>query len=311
MAVPEPFTEYHNTPNKSVRQNVPRKGVVLHHAAMTNLDELIRLEMGAKEVSSNSTCKDSRLPEMFDTDGPWRAWSLSDAYWDSALRSVETCNESTIGWTVSAASHRSLAKVVAYWAQKDGFYPHRNGDPKTWTVLGHREVYTIHGGSYSTACPGGLDLNLVTRLAQEILKNNNTEGADVAHYKRFQNNQKYTIGTTWQKMPTVKGTTNTNLASGTGGMGLYDMTLNFYLTGLYEDGQIEGKLVLDPTSSDPSSGYVFTIEGNATGNVKAAIPAIMNVQSAATLRLELRTVAGKSKPVVALWGADVKNLTVA
>lgn len=174
--VSEPFTEYHNTPNKSYRQNVARRGVVLHHAAMTNLDALIYLEMGAKEVSSNSTCKDYRLPEMFDTDGPWRAWSLSDAYWDSALRSVETCNESTDGWTVSAASHRTLAKVVAYWAEKDGFWPHRSGDPETWTVLGHREVYSIHGGSYGTACPGALDLDLVTRLAQEILKGSSTAG---------------------------------------------------------------------------------------------------------------------------------------
>lgn len=168
--VAEPFTEYHNTPNKSIRQNVPRRGVVLHHAAMTNLDELIRLEMGAKQVSSNATCKDDRLPEMFDTDGPYRAWSLSDAYWDSALRSVETCNESVVGWTVSDASHWSLARAVAYWAERDGFWPHRDGNPKGWTVLGHREVYTIHEGSYATACPGGMDLNLVTIRAQELLR---------------------------------------------------------------------------------------------------------------------------------------------
>lgn len=163
-----PFTEVHNTPNKSVRQNVARLGVVLHHAAMTNLDTLIYLEMGAKQVSSSATCKDDRLPQMmpFET---FRAWSLSDAYWDSALRSVETCNESVVGWTVSDASHWSLAKAVAYWAKLDGFYPHRNGDPKSWTVLGHREVYTIHGGSYGTACPGGMDLDLVTRRAQSLL----------------------------------------------------------------------------------------------------------------------------------------------
>lgn len=168
--VANPFTEFHNTPNKSIRQNVPRRGVVLHHAAMTNLNELIRLEMGAKQVSSNATCKDARLPEMFPTDSNFRAWSLSDAYWDSALRSVETCNESTNGWTVSDASHWSLARAVAFWAEKDRFWPHRDGDPKTWTVLGHREVYTIHGGSYGTACPGGMDLGLVTRRAQQILR---------------------------------------------------------------------------------------------------------------------------------------------
>lgn len=185
--VANPFTEFYNTPNKSIRQNVPRRGVVLHHAAMTNLDQLIRLEMGAKQVSSNATCKDDRLPEMFPTDGPFRAWSLSDAYWDSALRSVETCNETITGWTVSDASHWSLARAVAYWAEKDGFWPHRDGNPKTWTVLGHREVYTIHGGSYGTACPGGMDLDLVTARAQQLLKSvpptpNSSKENDMIYY---------------------------------------------------------------------------------------------------------------------------------
>lgn len=167
MAVAIPFTAYHNSPNKSVRQAVARRGVVLHHAAMLSLDGLRRLAMGAKQVSATAICKDENFERMMD-DG-WRAWSLSDAYWDSALRSVETCNESTDGWTISDASHWALARGVAYWASVDGFYPHRSGDPKTWTVIGHREVYTIHGGSYATACPGGMDLDLVVRRAQQIL----------------------------------------------------------------------------------------------------------------------------------------------
>lgn len=168
-----PWTEYHNTPNKSVRQNVARKGVVLHHAVMTNLDELIRLEMGAKQVSSTATCKDKRLPLMMPLDG-FRAWSLSDSYWDSALRSVETCNQTMFpDYSVSDESHWSLAKAVAYWATIDGFWPHRDGNPKDWTVIGHREVYTIHEGSYATACPGGMDINLVVKRAQGILRGEN------------------------------------------------------------------------------------------------------------------------------------------
>lgn len=172
--VANPATEFHNTPNKSIRMNVPRKGVVLHHAAMTNYDALLRLEMGAKQVSSTDIVKDARVGQMMPLD-VYRAWSLSDAYWDSALRSVETCNESSEGWTISEASHRSLAKLVAFFALRDGFWPHRDGDPKKWTVLGHREVYTIHGGSYATSCPGGMDLNKVTRYAQELLRQINPE----------------------------------------------------------------------------------------------------------------------------------------
>lgn len=162
-----PWTSTYNTPNKSPRQNVARRGVVLHHAAMTSLPALHRLAMGAKQVSATALCKDDLLEHLIPDDR-FRAWSLSSAYWDSALRSVETCNQSTDGWTVSEASHRSLARAVAYWSETEGWWPHREGKPETWTVLGHREVYTIHGASYATACPGGMDLDKVTRYAQEI-----------------------------------------------------------------------------------------------------------------------------------------------
>ena len=173
-----PWTAVHNTPNKSPRQNVPRKGVVLHHAAMTSLDGLRRLAMGAKQVSATAICKDNHI-ELLIPDDYYRPWSLSSGYWDSALRSVETANESTDGWTISDASHWSLARAVAYWAEKDGFYPHRNGAAETWTVIGHREVYQIHDASYATACPGGLDLNLVTRRAQQLLAGTRPAGDDI------------------------------------------------------------------------------------------------------------------------------------
>lgn len=164
-----PWTAVHDTPNKSIRQNVARKGVVLHHAAMTSLDGLRTMEVqGTKEVSSTAICKDGHL-ELVVPDSGYRPWSLSSAWADSAFRSIETCNESTNGWTVSDASHWSLARAVAYWATTDGFRPHREGDPSTWTVIGHREVNEIYGVSYSTACPGALDLDLVTQRAQDIL----------------------------------------------------------------------------------------------------------------------------------------------
>lgn len=172
--VDAPWTAVYDTPNKSVRQGVARRGVVLHHAAMTSLSGLRDMEVrGTKQVSSTAICKDGQI-ELIVPDDRYRPWSLSDAYWDSAMRSVETCNESVDGWTISDASHWSLAKAVAYWAEKDGFWPHRDGDPSTWTVIGHREVYSIHGGSYGTACPGKMDINLVVRRAQQIL-NGETE----------------------------------------------------------------------------------------------------------------------------------------
>ena len=164
--VAAPFTAYHDTPNKSIRQPVERKGVVVHHAAMTSFSGLKRLVMGAKQVSSSAIVKDGNN-ECLMGDA-FRPWSLSSAYWDSALRSVETCNETTIGWVISDASHWALAKNVAYWSELEGWWPHRSGPRNTWTVIGHNEVYTIHGASYATACPGGMDLALITARAQEL-----------------------------------------------------------------------------------------------------------------------------------------------
>jgi len=197
VTIPAPWTAVHDTPNKSIRQPVGRRGVVLHHAAMTSLDGLRRLAMGAKQVSATAICKDTRI-ELLVPDDRYRPWSLSSGYWDSALRSVETCNESTDGWTISDASHWSLAKAVAYWAQKDGFYPHRSGAPETWTVLGHGEVYEFHDASYGTACPGGMNLDLVATRAQGLLKASSTAGnvdkliqeADMAQVQYYERSQK-------------------------------------------------------------------------------------------------------------------------
>jgi hypothetical protein len=160
-------TETHPTSQKSNRTR-PVAGVVLHHAATTNADWVIGVEStGDKQVSSHLVVKDTRraalVPEEF------RAWSLSDAYWDSWALTVECANESTNGWTISDASHESLAQLVADWARRYKFYPHRNGPAETWTVLGHREVYQIHGGSYATACPGGMDLDRIVKRAQQLL----------------------------------------------------------------------------------------------------------------------------------------------
>lgn len=167
MSIDPRITAYRSTPNKSYRQNVPRKGVGLHHGALTSFEYLRRLAMGEKQVSATNIVDDLDNEELMTDE--FRAWSFSSAWADSSFRTIETCNESTNGWTISDTSHWTLARMVAYWALKDGFWPHRDGDPKTWTVLGHREVYTIWGESYATACPGGMDLNLVTYRAQQLL----------------------------------------------------------------------------------------------------------------------------------------------
>lgn len=153
-------------------------GWVLHHAAMTGaVEALLSLMMpGGRTVSAHGAFKDGQRIQAVPHNR--RAWSLADAWWDSWALTCECVNNAGApAWTLSAATHESIAQWIAATSRETGIRPHRDGDPRTWTVIGHREVYTIHGGSYATACPGGMDLAWITRRAQEIL---GSGGAPVA-----------------------------------------------------------------------------------------------------------------------------------
>lgn len=181
-------TEVHNTSQYSSRSIAPR-GVVLHHGATTSASQIIDMEVsGSRQVSSHQVVKDKRNAGIVQEQ--FRAWSLSDPYWDSWAFTVECANESTNGWTISDESHETLAQLVADWARRYGFWPHRDGNPSGWTVIGHREVYSIHGGSYATACPGGMNLDFVAKRAQQILAGSvptkkKKEENPMHHYKAF------------------------------------------------------------------------------------------------------------------------------
>lgn len=176
-------TEVHNTSQYSSRTR-SAAGVVLHHGATTSAQQIIDMEVsGSRQVSSHQVVKDKRNAGIVQEQ--FRAWSLSDAYWDSWAFTVECANESTNGWTISDESHETLAQLVADWATRYGFWPHREGPANTWTVIGHREVYSIHGGSYATACPGGMNLDYVTKRAQQIMQGGSpTTGTDIMELTR-------------------------------------------------------------------------------------------------------------------------------
>lgn len=119
------------------------------------------MRTGSKQVSANYVQRSNGdligvVPEER------RSWSLADADWDSRSITVETENESTNGWTISAAATEKLARLVADVANRYRFPINRD------TVLGHREVNSRYGGSYPTACPGGLDLDGIVRRANQI-----------------------------------------------------------------------------------------------------------------------------------------------
>lgn len=174
-------TEVHNTSQYSARsRGIDR--IVLHHGATTSADAIITMETtGSRQVSSHQVIKDARNAGIVQEQ--FRAWSLGDADFDSRSLTVECANESTAGWTISAASHETLARQVADWCKRYGINPNRSGDPRTWTVIGHREVYSIYGQSYSTACPGGMNLDWITERAKQLLNGNGSDSEDMIIYR--------------------------------------------------------------------------------------------------------------------------------
>ena len=166
------MTENVNTSQQSARTASPLNMVILHHGATTNADQIVEMMVsGSREVSAHAVVKDARRIGVVEEEN--RAWSLGSSYWDSRAFTVECANESTQGWTISASSHESLARLSADWAKRYNFPIVRGPNvPKTqWTLLGHREVYEIYGESYSTACPGGMNLDWIANRANEILNN--------------------------------------------------------------------------------------------------------------------------------------------
>jgi len=134
--------------------------------------------------------------------------------------------------------------------------------------------------------------------------------ADVAKYTRFQNNQDMAVRPQWQRFPYKNNPRAENIAAGTGGLGLYSVNLNLYLKEFYADAQVEGRLVLAPSGGSESPGYLFTVDGNESGIVKVAVPAIMNITKSASLYFELHKTKGAKDPILDTWGADVTNFSV-
>ncbi len=153
-----------STPNKSSRNGAAIQYIVLHHMASTSFSGVLELwRTGSKQGSANYAISNEGevvgvVPESL------RSWSLSSATWDAKSITFEIENSATGGsWPVSSAAHEATAKVVADLARRYGIPLDRN------RVLGHREVYTRHGASYATACPGGLDMDWIVARARALL----------------------------------------------------------------------------------------------------------------------------------------------
>lgn len=153
-------TEAYSTSQQSSR-GYAIDHIILHHCASTNMDGVIgMMTSGSREVSANYVVKDARIASVVPEEK--RSWSVSSSLWDGRSITFEICNESVGGdWPVSAASHESVAKLVADICRRYGIPCNRD------RIFGHRELLPRHGAGYATACPGGLNLDwIVTRAAQ-------------------------------------------------------------------------------------------------------------------------------------------------
>lgn len=101
-------------------------------------------------------------------------------------------------------------------------------------------------------------------------------------------------------------TNSWNLATGTGGSGLYDVTLHAYISGLdaNEDLQIWLRRQ-NAATGDWTSWYQTIVNGSDSGPVKVTVPSRLDIPGGSRLGAFASTAA--SGVVVDLWGASILN----
>jgi N-acetyl-anhydromuramyl-L-alanine amidase AmpD len=161
----------YNTSQKSSRNGTRIDMVICHHAATTNIEGVIQMEVsGSRQVSSNYAIgRDGEIigvvPEEFRA---WTSGSSSDggkgAGFDRRAITFECADESLGGsWPISAASQEAIVNLLVDVHQRYGIPLDRDH------IVGHRELWTRHRASYPTACPGGMNVDdLVNRARKRV-----------------------------------------------------------------------------------------------------------------------------------------------
>lgn len=133
----------------SSRKGVTVDRIILHHCASTSLSGVLHMmSSGSREVSANYVIGNGGeivgvVPEEY------RAWTSSAPAWDGRAVTFEIVNESREpDWVISSKAFESVARVLADLSTRYGIELSRT------TVVTHQELYTKHGASYATACPG-------------------------------------------------------------------------------------------------------------------------------------------------------------
>lgn len=134
------------------RQKIDR--IVIHHNATTNRSVALAtwLANGAAQTSAHYEVDDYQLiGAVGENVSAWHAGN-----YNMNARSIGIEHKNATGaptWTISEASYVTSAKLIADIAKRYGFYP------DSTHVIPHRSVT-------ATACPGGIDMNKLIRMAQ-------------------------------------------------------------------------------------------------------------------------------------------------
>lgn len=123
--------------------------IIIHHCASTSLFAVLdMMKYGTREVSANYVIGNEGeiigvVPEEY------RAWTSGSASWDGRAITFEIVNETGApDWRISDKAMAAVSRMLADISTRYGFELSRE------TVITHQELYTIHGASYATACPG-------------------------------------------------------------------------------------------------------------------------------------------------------------
>ena len=145
------------------RQKIDR--IVIHHNATTNKNVAINtwLAGGAAQTSAHYEVADN---EIIGTVGEnVSAWHSGN--YDMNARSIGIEHKNATGaptWTISEATYASSAKLIADICKRYGFYPDATH------IIPHKQVH-------ATACPGGINMSKLIKMAQKIYNGGKVSGS--------------------------------------------------------------------------------------------------------------------------------------
>lgn len=161
----------YSTQQKSSRQGAKIDMIICHHAATTNAEQVISMEVsGSREVSSNYVITNTgEIVGIVEEEmRAWTSGSSTDggkgAAFDRRAITFE-CADASNGdpWPISGASQQAIVNLMVDVHQRYGIPLDRDH------VVGHRELYTRWGASYPTSCPGGMNVDdLVNRARAAV-----------------------------------------------------------------------------------------------------------------------------------------------